>query len=61
MPFKPNYSFQRAERERAKAAKQDAKKQERAERRKAEEAAAGGEGNAPTDAPAAQNGEQRPT
>ena len=35
MPFKPNYNHQRAERDRAKQAKKEAKLAERAERKKA--------------------------
>lgn len=46
MPFKPNYNLQRAERNRLKQEKKDAKERERAEavaRRKAEQDASPGE------------------
>ncbi len=37
MPFKPNYNFQRAERDRAKAAKKEERQQQKKERKIAEE------------------------
>ncbi len=48
MVFKPNYNFQRAERERAKEAKQEAKRLEKAE---AKRRAAAGEPELPQDLP----------
>lgn len=55
MAFKPNYNFERAERERAK----QRKKQEKAQRRQAEEGApeADADQTAPTAAEIADNGE----
>jgi hypothetical protein len=51
MVFKPNYNFQRAERERAKEAKQEAKRLEKAE---AKRRLAAGEPPLPETAPDAQ-------
>ncbi len=51
MVFKPNYNFQRAERERAKEAKAEAKKAEKAEAKR--RAAAGEPPAEPSDADAA--------
>lgn len=57
MGFKPNYNFQKAERDRAKQAKKEEKARERAERKRAE---AGGEvGSGEPDAPA--EGSETPT
>lgn len=55
MAFKPNYNFERAERERAK----QRKKQEKAQRRQAEESApeADADLTTPTTAEAADNGD----
>lgn len=53
MPFKPNYNHQRAERDRAKQAKKEAKLAERAERKKAGLDPDSGEALAGTAQPAA--------
>ena len=51
MVFKPNYNHQRAERDRAKAAKKEAKLRDRQDARRAEEQ--GGDVSAQSDAPVA--------
>ena len=47
MAFKPNYNFQKAERDRAKQAKKEEKARERAERKRAETETPGEAGTEP--------------